>query len=314
MSQTGRKLVQKKLATKSLFWQPRYWLGWFSIGILWSLAKLPYRVAMAVGVVLGYLGMWILSSRRRIVRVNLKLCFPDYSVQQRAKLLRATFRAFGQGVVEAAIAWWGSNAYVHKLTYRITGLSILQDAIAAGDNIILIAPHLYTLEIGGRILGQAIPIGIIYQAASSQFFDHLIRTKRFRFFNKLIERDNLKSFIKAVNNKERIIYLPDQDFGEHNSVFAPFFNVPTATATATARIVKMTKAKLIFIYCLRHQDKQQYEVVIEEPLQNFPSGDDLKDASTINQNIEEIVKLQPENYMWVHRRFKTRPAGESDVY
>ena len=306
--------MQKKLADKPLFWQPRYWLGWFSVGILWCLAKLPYRVAMGAGVVLGYLGMWLLSSRRHIVRVNLELCFPHYSVAQREKLLRDTFKSFGKGVVEAAIAWWGSDEYLHKLTYRITGLSILQNAIKAGDNIILIAPHLYTLEIGGRILGEAVSIGIVYQAASNQFFDHLIKTKRLSFFNKLIERDNLKSFLKAVKNKERIIYLPDQDFGEQNSVFAPFFKVPTATATATARIAKMTKAKMIFIYCLRHQDQQQYEVVIEEPLQNFPSDDELKDATIINENIEAVIKRQPENYMWVHRRFKTRPAGESDVY
>ncbi len=306
--------MQKKLADKLLWWHPRYWLGWLSIAILWGFAKLPYRMAMAAGVILGYLGMWLLSSKRHIVRVNLKLCFPEYSLKQREKLLRDTFKAFGKGVVEAAIAWWGSAAYVEKLSYRIKGLAILQKAIKDKENIILITPHLYTLEIGGRILGQAVPVGSVYQAASNQFFDRLIKTKRHQIFNKLIERDNLKSFLRAVKNKEMIIYLPDQDFGEKNSVFAPFFNVPTATATATARIAKMTEAKIIFIYCRRYEDRKQYEVVITEPLENFPTDDEIKDATIINQTIEEIIRLQPENYMWVHRRFKTRPAGEQSLY
>lgn len=117
-----------------------------------------------------------------------------------------------------------------------------------------------------------------------------------------------------IKNNMPIIYLPDQDFGERNSVFAPFFGVPTATASSTARIARLTNAQVMFIYCLPNKDNQGYEVIIDEPLTNFPSDDAIRDARRINHCIEEIVKLQPENYMWVHRRFKTRPVGEASIY
>ena len=307
-------MVVKQSADNKIFWQPRYWLAWCGIAILWLVAKLPYRLAMISGNSLGLLTMKLLPSRRRIVLTNLALCFPHYSRQQCQQLMRLTFRALGRGLVEAAIAWWGSPRYIDKLTYNISGLSMLKEKIAAKQRVLLVSPHLYTLEIGGRIIGDALSVGIVYQVSSNLFFHHLIEKKRAAFFTQQIRRGNLKSFFKAIKNNLPIIYLPDQDFGPRNSIFASFFGVSTATATATARIAELTQAQVMFIYCLPRKDKRGYEVVIKEPLANFPSDDALQDANHINHCIEEIVKLQPENYMWVHRRFKTRPPGEEWVY
>jgi len=298
----------------SVFWQPRYWLAWCGVAILWLIAKLPYRLAMRLGNCLGVLAMKLLPSRRRIILTNLALCFPHDSLQQRQRLMNLTFRALGRGLVEAAIAWWGSPHYIDRLTRGISGLSILEEKITAKENVLLISPHLSTLEIGGRILGKILPVGIVYQPSSSLFFAHLIKKKRAAFFVKQIEKKNLKSFIRVVKNNTPIIYLPDQDFGQRNSVFVPFFGVPTATATATRRIAQLTAAQVLFIYCLPNKDNKGYEVVIRDSLANFPSDDALQDANRINHCIEEIVKLHRENYMWMHRRFKTRPPGEVSVY
>lgn len=181
--------MRKRSSNNNVFWQPRYWLPWCGMGGLWLMAKLPYRVAMVLGNALGLLARKFWSSRRRIVLTNLALCFPHYSLKQRQQLMRLTFRALGRGLVEAAIAWWGSPQYLEKLTRGITGLSILTEKIKAKQNVLLVSPHLYTLEIGGRILGEALPVGIVYQASSSLFFAHLIKKKRaFFLLSKLKKR------------------------------------------------------------------------------------------------------------------------------
>jgi KDO2-lipid IV(A) lauroyltransferase len=294
------------------FIHPRYWGNWLLVALLWCLAQLPFAVAMACGRGLGHLARGLMKSRQRVVLTNLKLCFPQMPEPERVQLMRETFTSFGQGVVAAAISWWGSDKYLKKLTYRVTGVEHLQACVATKQPAMLISPHLYTLEIGGRILSQYVPFGVFYQHQSSHFFDQFMRRKREAYFSHVIDRRNLKQFMRLVQQGELLSYAPDQDFGPINSVFAPFFNVPTATASSTARIAKRCQAKLMFFNCLI--TKHGFEVIISPVLEQFPTGDAVADATTINAKIEEVILTDKSNYMWLHKRFKTRPEGEKNVY
>lgn len=303
--------MARKIDKKPSFAHPRYWGNWLVVGVLWCLGKLPFHWAMACGRGLGWLACRVMKSRQRVVLTNLQLCFPQLSVAARYELMQQTFAAFGQGIVGAAIAWWGCATYIKKLTH-ITGIEHLQHAVANKEPTVLIYPHLYTLEIVGRILSQYVPVSVMYQHQSSAFFDHLMLSKRAVYLEHVIDRRNIKQYVRLLQQGHLMSYAPDQDFGPTNSVFAPFFEVPTATATSTARIVGRCNAKVLFLNCV--VTRQGFSVTVSPPITNFPTGDAVLDATTINANIEKIILTDISNYMWLHKRFKTRPEGAASVY
>lgn len=295
-------------------WQPKYWLLWLLIALLWLIARLPLRWAMKFGAALGTLARWLMSSRVKVVLTNLRLCFPDKTDAEREVIMRQTFVNFGRGIIVAAIAWWSSKRRIERLTVAIEGLSVLQQCYQQKRGVILFLPHLFTIEICGRIVADKIPLDAVYQPQTSHFFDQLIKQARENHYHRLINRDILKQLLYALKQREIIIYLPDQDFGRSNSVFAPFFGVATATAKATLRLVKPDDVELVFMSCSYSEKDNGFVVKISQPLTPFPTGDAVADATTINQYIEQIVLQDISNYMWLHKRFKTRPEGEANVY
>lgn len=288
----------------------RFWRHWPILWVLWLVSKLPFSVAMALGKGLGLLAHGLMKSRRRIGLVNLALCFPKLSEAERVALMRENFICFGRGLISTTIAWWGSASRLKKLTLSVKGL----EHIDPNKGTMFINPHLYTVEIGGRMIADNIPFAAVYQRQSSEFFDLLIKQRRLQHFTQVIERSRLKSFMKALTQGENIAYLPDQDFGRKNSVFAPFFNVPTATATATARIAEKTQAQVVFIHATIDMQRKGFELTVTPALKDYPSGDPVADAARINHEIEKIIEPNIANYMWLHKRFKTRPDGMPSVY
>lgn len=252
--------------------------------------------------------------RRRIVDINLKLCFPQSTRQQRARIARTHFRALGQALFDMGVAWWASRARLKRLC-RLHGHEYLDAALARGRGVILLAPHFVALELGGIALATEYAGATMFKDTRNAVVNRLFRTRRSRFGGRVIEHaEGLKPALRALKAGEVFYYLPDQDLGPDLSVFAPFFGIPTATVPALGRLARLTGAAVIPCFAYQRPHGRGYDVVLETPLENFPTGDELADAATMNASIERGVCARPAQYFWVHKRFKTRPAGKPRVY
>ncbi len=294
---------------------PRYWPVWLGLGVLWLVVRLPYRVLLALGRLLGKGMLLGMPERRRIAEVNLQLCFPQWSEGRRRQVLRDNFESNGIGLFETAMAWWWPRDRLARLA-RVDGLEHLQQAAAAGQGVVLTSLHFTTLELGAALLGQQVTIDGMYREHRNPVFDLVQRRGRERHNAdaRAIERDDVRAMFKSLRAGRAIWYAPDQDYGRKASVFVPFFGVPAATVTATSSFARLGKARVVPFTQTRLPGAQGYQLTVHPPLQGFPSGDEAADAVRINQWAEQAILAQPEQYMWVHRRFKTRPDGEERPY
>lgn len=292
---------------------PRYWLLWLGFGLMWLVARLPFRVQMAAGAVLGWLMYVLLPARRHIAEVNLQLCFPELSDEVRRKMLRRHFDALGKASIETAMAWWSTDAHLNRL-HRFEGMEHLDAALAQGKGVILLCAHFTTLEIGARVFAMHRPMVAMYREHKNPLYEHIMRHHRKVHFHDAIPRRDVRSAVRALKNNLPLWYAPDQDYGRKHSVFAPFFGVQAAMITATARFAKMSDAPVVPYFQERLADGSGYVMRLYPALEHFPVGDDVIDATTINAVIENEIRKFPEQYLWVHRRFKTRPEGESRPY
>jgi KDO2-lipid IV(A) lauroyltransferase len=292
---------------------PRYWPTWFGIALIWLLSWLPVWLLLAVGEGLGWLAGHILGGRRRVVRVNIDLCFPQLDARERAKMVDAHFRAVGSGLFEAAIAWFAPDWRLRRRG-EVVGLEHLDAAQADGSGVLLLTGHFTTLEIGARYLCLAQrPFHAMYRPYSNAVLDYFMHQWREgRSGLPALPRDDLRGLVRALRQGHAIWYAPDQTLDQRISVFAPFFGVPVGTITATARLAQMGRAKVVPYFPQRVGGR--YRVVFLPALENFPSGDELADATRVNQALEEGVRLAPSQYFWIHRRFKRVPPGTPNPY
>lgn len=274
---------------------------------------MPYWFQLACGRALGTLMFYAIPARRRIAEINLELCFPALSLTQRAHMLRRHFSSAGISVIETAMAWWASDSQLEKI-HHIEGLHHLQAAAQNDKGILLVSAHFTTLEIGGRLLSQHAPFQVMYREHDNPLFEAVMRRSRAAHYDAVHERRAVRDIIQNLKAGHTVWYAPDQDYGRKHSVFAPFFSVPAATITATARFAKISNATVIPFFQQRLDDGSGYRLHILPAIENFPSGNDVTDATTINAIIEQEVRQYPEQYLWVHRRFKTRPEGMQRPY
>jgi KDO2-lipid IV(A) lauroyltransferase len=297
----------------SNYYSPKYWPTWLILGLLRLIALLPYRAALCAGRLLGRQIYLFSRQRRRIVDINLAHCFPDKSLQERNRIKIDCFHNIGISLVEMAICWWWKDAQLEPLV-EIQGREHLDAALESGRGVILLSGHYTSLEIGARSLILIGPVQVMYRTQRNAMFDSFLYTQRSRFFVNVISRKQTRQLIKGIKNQIPTWYAPDQDFNRERNVFSPFMGIATATITATSRLAQSSGAALLPFYPERKKDGTGYILHFDAPLQNFPSGDDFEDACAVNQSIEKYVRLHPENYIWVHRRFKTRPPGEPPFY
>lgn len=288
---------------------------WIGLGLLWLIVQLPYRVLHMLGHGVGWFMYLFMAERREIARINLALCFPDWSEERRRQVLRANFDSYGMALFEMAMAWWWPRGRLARLA-RVRGLEHLRDAAAAGQGVVLMSAHFTTLEIGAALLGQQATIDGMYRAHRNAAFDYVQRRGRERHNADAVavEREDVRSMLKSLRRGRAIWYAPDQDYGRKASVFVPLFGIAAATVTATATFARLGKARVVPFTQIRLPRGQGYLLTVHPPLENFPVGDEEADALRINQWVEQVVLQQPEQYMWVHRRFKTRPEGEVRPY
>jgi KDO2-lipid IV(A) lauroyltransferase len=300
---------------RARFLHPRFWLLWLGLGLLWLLVQLPYVCLLWLGRGLGALMFHLAGSRRRIARRNLELCFPELSEARREQLLRENFASTGIAFFEMAMSWWWPRQRLARLA-RIEGLEHLQRAQAEGQGVILMAFHFTTLEIGAALLGQRQTIDGMYREHSNPVFDYVQRRGRERHNADAtaIEREDIRAMLRVLRAGRAIWYAPDQDYGRKQSLFAPLFGIPAATVTATTKFARLGKARVVPFSQSRLADGSGYRLVIHPPLEEFPGESEEADCRRINQLVEQAIRQQPEQYLWAHRRFKTRPDGEPSLY
>lgn len=297
------------------FLHPRFWLLWLGLGLLWLLVQLPYPLLLKLGRWLGALMYRFAGSRRHIARRNLELCFPAMSQSERDYLLKQNFASTGIAFFEMAMSWWWPCQRLERLV-QVEGLEHLQKAQQAGQGVILMAIHFTTLEIGAGLLGQQHTIDGMYRAHKNPVFDYVQRKGRERHNADAIaiEREDVRTMLRHLRQGRAIWYAPDQDYGRKQSLFVPLFGVPAATVTATSTFARLGRAVVIPMRQSRLPRGKGYLLQIEPAWQEFPGENDEQDCLRINQWVERAIMAHPEQYLWSHRRFKTRPEGEAKVY
>ncbi len=280
---------------------------------LWLLHFLPFRVLGALGSAIGWLGYKLGRERRRVAQINLRLCFPHMSEADREDLVRRHFLMFGRGLVERVILWWSSAARINRLI-RVEGEENLH--AIDGHTGILLMPHFVGMDVAGQWIAQRRDCVSMYSRQKNAYVNDLLLTKRVRFGHQDIfsRQEGLRPIIRGMRGNKPLFYLPDQDQGVKDGAFIPFFGVPAATMISVPRIAKMTGAKVVPVTTRLLPGGEGYVVTFYPPWENYPSGDDIADTRRMNEFIEQRVLEMPEQYFWVHKRFKTRPEGEEKFY
>ena len=293
---------------------PRYWLLWMGVGLLWLVVQLPYPVLYRLGNAMGRLAMRLMKRRAQIAYRNLELCFPEMSEAERHQMAVKNFESVGMGVIETGIAWFWPTARVNRWM-DASGLEHIRAVQESGRGVLLIGIHFLTLEMGARMFGIHNPGIGVYRPNDNPVIDLLQTWGRMRSNKDMIDRKDLKGMVRALKNGEIIWYAPDHDYGPRASVFAPLFAVKdAATTSGTWMLAKMSKACVVPLVPRRKPDGKGYELIILPPECNPPLDDAETTATWMNKIVEQCIMMAPEQYMWLHRRFKTRPEGVPSRY
>ncbi|RJT11425.1 kdo(2)-lipid IV(A) palmitoleoyltransferase [Rahnella inusitata] len=296
------------------FLHPRYWLTWFGLGILFLLVQLPYPVLYRLGVWLGRTSMRFLKRRVSITRRNLQLCFPDLTPKQVEARIVSNFESLGMGLLETGMAWFWSDARV-KRWFDVSGLHNLKKAQENNQGVLVIGVHFMSLELGGRAMGLCQPMMAMYRPHNNKAMEFVQTWGRMRSNKAMLDRKDLRGMVHALKKGEAVWFAPDQDYGPRGSVFAPLFAVDeAATTSGTYMLARLAKPALITVVLVRKPAGKGYDLVIQPALQDYPIDDELAAAAYMNRVIETEIMRAPDQYLWLHRRFKTRPAGTPSLY
>lgn len=296
----------------SSFYGPRYWPTWLLLAFFRVCARLPISVNFAIGRFIGVLFNVLAPSRRRIAETNIALCFPELDAQAQKKIVDGVIRSCGISIMESAMSLWGQE---NKLRDRhsIEGLEHIAAAQANGQGALLVGCHFTTMDPAGRVFSYHAKADMLYRKDPNPLLAYELIKAREKYLNSAIVFSDTRQLIKNLRKGNAVWYAADQDYGKDNSVFAPFFGIQAATIVATARIAQLGRAAVL-PYAHYRDDNGHYKLIFGPPLDNFPTGDDVADATRINMIIEDMVRVKPDQYLWVHRRFKTRPPGEPGFY
>lgn len=279
--------------------------------MLWCVSQLPFRLQILTGKALGILAFYVAPRRRNIAEINIRLCFPELSSRQRKSLLKKHFESLGLWVIELGLSWWSPEDKIRKLV-AIEGLEHIERALKNKQGIILLVSHLTTMEISGNALGYVVPFYCMHRSNENPLVAKIMEHGRRRAFKNSIHHHDLRKMITVLKNGKAVWYAPDQNYRGRGSIDVPFFNVPAPSSSGTSRLAKMSNAIVIPFYTVRLPDYAGYRLVIQPPIDNFPSDDAVKDTGRIMKIVEQQVREHPEDYIWIHRRFKRHDS--SDVY
>jgi len=282
--------------------------------MLWLIVQLPYPVLCLLGRFLGKLSKPFLKKRMSIAEKNITLCFPEMSADAQRNLINENFTSLGMALIETGMAWFWSDQRVRKW-FDIEGRENITSAKGANKGIMVIGVHFMSLELCGRVIGLSSPVMATYRPHNSPLMEWVQTKCRLRSLKSMIDRRNLKGLIGALKSGESVWFAPDQDYGPKGSVFAPFFSVnDAATTNGTNVISRLSNANILTMSMIRKPNKKGYRLYISAPLIDYPAGDEVKAAGYMNKLIEQEIGRAPDQYLWMHRRFKTRPEGMASLY
>lgn len=305
--------IDKSLQFRS-YLSAKYWPLWFAIGLLRLSAYLPISVTQSVGSSIGMLIYRVTPSRRRVARINLKQAFPEFSKNEIDALNKKAFKSLGISIFEMGTAWF-ENSSVLAQQCEIEGKEHLEQAKKNHKAVILLTGHFTTLEIGARLIGTYCDkYNGVYKKARNPLFNAIMAHYRAAHVNELINNKNVRGIIRGLKKGHATWFAPDQDFSYQDIVFTPFLGGTASTLTATAKMAKMTNAAVVPFYPVRLSNGKGFKLKVLPALENFPSGDIKTDSARINKAIEDMVYACPEQYLWLHKRFKTQADGRSSIY
>lgn len=291
------------------FLSPRFWPTWLGLMALRLISLLPMAAQYTLGRFLGKMLYRLISKRRHIVEVNLKLCFPEKSEKERQQMAVEVFENNAIGMFETSMAWWSSpDRFEDKVI--IEGLEYIEKAQQEGHGILLTGAHYSTLDLGGFLLGQKLNFSTVYRPHNNPLFDRFICQGRSRFVEQMLDNENSRAIVKQLRQGNVVWFAPDQDMGPKQSIFVRFFGIPAATVPATAKLARLGKAKVMIFGQHRLPNGEGYKLTISPALDPFPTSDEAADTNLVNQGLEQAIRQFPTQYMWVHRRFKTQPDAE----
>jgi KDO2-lipid IV(A) lauroyltransferase len=292
---------------------PHTWPVWFGMGLLRLLCLLPHRFALAVGRAIGLLAHAAGGSRRAVVRRNIELCFPELSPEERDALAREHFKALGMAVIEMGLGRWASDRHLESIT-RLVGVEHVRKALDEGRGVILLSAHFTTLEIMGRVLATQIPpFDAVFRKNRSEFMTELQRSGREVSADTTIEKRDIKKMVRSLRRGRAVWYAPDQSYNRKGAEVIEFFGVPAMHTTATSTLARLGDAVTIPFFPLRKPDGT-YEMTLFPPFDDFPGDDPIADTKRFIALLEEQIRRVPEQYFWIHRKFKDLPEGYPDYY
>ena len=285
--------------------------AYVALGLLWLLHWLPLPVLRGIGWLLGLL-LYVFGRERRLVtQTNLGLCFPELGVDERRRLARRHFVAFARAFLDRTLLWWRARARLERLI-RVRGREHL--ASPDGRPTIVLAPHFVGLDAGGTMMTMLTPLVSVYSTQTNPVFNAVLLRGRMRFNAPVLlsRQEGMRKALRAMQEGYPFYYLPDQDFGPRDALFVPFFGVNAATITGVSRLARLTGAHVV--PCITRMLSDGYEVELQPAWKNYPGESIAADTQRMSAFIEAQVRLMPEQYFWLHRRFKTRPPGEESFY
>ncbi|HGN1705324.1 TPA: LpxL/LpxP family Kdo(2)-lipid IV(A) lauroyl/palmitoleoyl acyltransferase [Providencia rettgeri] len=293
---------------------PKYAVTWLGIFILFLLVQFPYQWLVWLGGWLGKNSKYFIKRRVSIIKRNLELCFPNKNANEIDALVVENLKSLGIALFETGIAWFWSDKRIKRL-FQVEGMESYSAAVAKGNGVIIVGVHFMSLELGGRIMGLCFPVNAMYRPHNNKAMEFIQTKGRCRGGKGMIDRKNLRFMVQELKSGKAIWFAPDQDFGKKGTVFAPFFSVNNcSTSKGTSTLAHLSGSPTLTVTLLRNKTGVNYSLLLGDEISGYPIGDMMKDAAIINAVLEKEIMKAPEQYLWAHRRFKTRPIGESSLY
>jgi len=287
---------------------------WIALALGKCIAHLPLRLQQAMGSMLGRLAFHLMPSRRSVTQTNIKYCFPELNQSEQNTLVKEAFRSNGMGLVETLRSWFAEPSAL-KERCTVHGFSHLETALARGKGVILLGGHYSTLDLVGSLTTLYFQADVLQRDHSNPLFNAVMTRSRQNMYGNVLAKKDLRGMVRCLKKNHIVWYATDQDYGRSNTVFAPFFGLPCATLVSTMRIARMSGAAVVPFSHFRRSDGSGYDIYLHPSLTNFPTGDDLKDATRLNAVLEREIRKFPEQYLWMHRRFKTTTeVGVPNIY
>jgi Kdo2-lipid IVA lauroyltransferase/acyltransferase len=296
------------------FLHPRYWPTWLLLFVLYLISFLPHKAKQALGTWLGMRLYKLGGSRYKVARGNIRACFPDLTEAEQEEMIRKSFISNAMGYMESTVAWW-RNFQPFLETLEVHGKEHLDEAIGRGKGVLLLGAHFSIIDFAGPLANHVTTFNYMYRPQNNKLLNAFIERSRRRYSGVGFTKRELKDMIEFIKQGNVVWYAPDQDsgVGPKRGIFAPLFGVQAATLTTPAWIARETGATVLQLSQFR-EENGVYSVHYSPIYEGFPSDDELENCTRLNKGLEEAIKIHPEQYLWLHRRFKTRPEGEPSLY